>query len=85
MNEVDAGKSISQILALRFIHNKHNSVAYMLILASFTNGRHETHGPTIAVIECPNIHQIKSGIRALEDFPCISVPPNARDCQYQVC
>lgn len=45
--------------------------------------RHEHHGPTIAVIECPNIQSIKAGIRALDEFPCVSIPPNARDCQYQ--
>ena len=27
---------------------------------------------------------MKSGLRALDDFPCVTVPSNARDCQYQV-
>lgn len=42
------------------------------------------HGPVIAVIECPNVLLMKSGIRVLEDFPCVTIPPNARDSQYQV-
>lgn len=46
--------------------------------------RHEHNGPTIALIECPNTQVMKSGIRALDDFPCVSIPSNARDCQYQV-
>lgn len=45
--------------------------------------RHD-HGPTIAVIECPNVQVMKSGVRALDDFPCVSIPANARDSQYQV-
>ncbi|XP_055836278.1 DNA polymerase epsilon catalytic subunit A-like [Solanum dulcamara] len=44
---------------------------------------HRHHGPAVAMIECPNTHLMKSGIRALEDFPCISIPCNARDSQYQ--
>ncbi|XP_030957704.1 DNA polymerase epsilon catalytic subunit A-like isoform X2 [Quercus lobata] len=46
--------------------------------------RHEHHGPTIAVIECPNAQSMKSGIRALDDFPCVTIPSNARDSHYQV-
>ncbi|MCD7471233.1 DNA polymerase epsilon catalytic subunit A [Datura stramonium] len=44
---------------------------------------HRHHGPAVAMIECPNAQLLKSGIRALEDFPCISIPCNARDSQYQ--
>ncbi|KAK1354606.1 DNA polymerase epsilon catalytic subunit [Heracleum sosnowskyi] len=40
-------------------------------------------GPGIAVIECPCVHSIKSGIRALNEFPCVSMPSNANDSQYQ--
>ncbi|KAG0452544.1 hypothetical protein HPP92_025208 [Vanilla planifolia] len=29
-------------------------------------------GPTVAVIECPNIHAITSAVRALDDYPCIT-------------
>lgn len=47
-------------------------------------GRHRHHGPVIAVMECPNIQLLKSGIRSLEDFPCVTIPSNARDSQYQV-
>ncbi|KAK2968076.1 hypothetical protein RJ640_000491, partial [Escallonia rubra] len=39
--------------------------------------------PAIAVIECPNVHLMKSGVRALDDFPCVCIPSNARDSQYQ--
>lgn len=46
--------------------------------------RHQHHGPEVAVIECPNVHLLKSGIRALDDFPCVDIPSNARDSQYQV-
>ncbi|KAK6138450.1 hypothetical protein DH2020_027825 [Rehmannia glutinosa] len=48
-----------------------------------TEYRHRHHGPVIAVIECPNIQLLKSGIRALEEFPCVTIPCNARDSQYQ--
>ncbi|XP_040361849.1 DNA polymerase epsilon catalytic subunit A [Rosa chinensis] len=54
------------------------------ILHQAINEHRHDHGPTIAVIECPNVQLIKSGIRALDDFPCVSIPCNARDSQYQV-
>jgi len=38
----------------------------------------------VAVIECPDVQLLKLGIRALDDFPCLSIPSNARDSQYQV-
>ncbi|CAK7329328.1 unnamed protein product [Dovyalis caffra] len=46
--------------------------------------RDKHHGPTLAVIECPNVHLMKSGVPALDNFPCVSIPSNARDSQYQV-
>ncbi|OAY51429.1 DNA polymerase epsilon catalytic subunit A [Manihot esculenta] len=46
--------------------------------------REKHHGPMLAVIECPNIHLMKSGIPALDNFPCVSIPSNIRDSQYQV-
>lgn len=46
--------------------------------------RSEHHGPMVAVIECPDVQLVKLGIRALDDFPCLSIPSNARDSQYQV-
>ncbi|XP_052190980.1 DNA polymerase epsilon catalytic subunit A-like isoform X2 [Diospyros lotus] len=45
--------------------------------------RQSHHGPAIAVIECPNIHLMKLGIRVLDDFPCVNIPCNARDSNYQ--
>ncbi|RVW54423.1 DNA polymerase epsilon catalytic subunit A [Vitis vinifera] len=44
---------------------------------------HQPHGPEVAVIECPNVHLLKSGIRALDDLPCVNIPSNARDSHYQ--
>lgn len=38
----------------------------------------------VAVIECPDVQLLKLGIRALDDFPCLSIPFNARDSQYPV-
>lgn len=40
-------------------------------------------GPVIAVTECPDSNSLKSRIRALNGFPCLSIPSNARDSQYQ--
>ncbi|KAK4492254.1 hypothetical protein RD792_003057 [Penstemon davidsonii] len=48
-----------------------------------TEYRHHHHGPVIAIIECPNVQLLKSGLRALEDFPCVTIPANGRDSQYQ--
>ncbi|XP_071932173.1 DNA polymerase epsilon catalytic subunit A-like [Coffea arabica] len=45
--------------------------------------RDRHHGPVIAVIECPNSDLLKSNIQALDDFPCVNIPSNARDSQYQ--
>ncbi|VFQ71576.1 unnamed protein product [Cuscuta campestris] len=45
--------------------------------------RNQHHGPVVAITECPNVELFKSGIRALDDFPCLSIPCNARDSQYQ--
>ncbi|XP_072950830.1 DNA polymerase epsilon catalytic subunit A-like [Typha angustifolia] len=50
---------------------------------SLIDYRHQHPGPAIGVIECPNIPAIKSSIRALDDFPCLSIPCNARDSNYQ--
>lgn len=38
----------------------------------------------VAVIECPNPQLLKLAVRALDDFPCLNIPSNARDSQYQV-
>uniref|UniRef100_A0A0R0HLB0 DNA polymerase epsilon catalytic subunit n=1 Tax=Glycine max TaxID=3847 RepID=A0A0R0HLB0_SOYBN len=48
------------------------------------NGHRENHMPMVAVIECPNVQLVKLGIQVLDNFPCLSVPYNARDSQYQV-
>lgn len=46
--------------------------------------RTRLHGPVVAVIECPNFPLLKSGMRALDDFPCVTIHSNGRDSQYQV-
>ncbi|PIN09217.1 DNA-directed DNA polymerase [Handroanthus impetiginosus] len=48
-----------------------------------TGYRHRHHGPIIGVVECPNVQLLKSGIRALEDFPCVRMPSNVHHSQYQ--
>ncbi|CAH9070869.1 unnamed protein product [Cuscuta europaea] len=45
--------------------------------------RNQYHGPAVAIIECPNVQLVKSSVRALDDFPCLTIPCNARDSQYQ--
>ncbi|XP_058067456.1 DNA polymerase epsilon catalytic subunit A-like isoform X2 [Magnolia sinica] len=57
--------------------------AEKLLQRTLNEYRHEHHGPAIGVIECPNIQAMKSGIHVLDDFPCVNIPCNARDSQYQ--
>ncbi|WOK95843.1 DNA polymerase epsilon catalytic subunit A-like [Canna indica] len=45
--------------------------------------RHQHPQPTIGIIECPGFQAMKSGIRILEDFPCVTIPCNGRDSNYQ--
>lgn len=47
--------------------------------------RDQHRGPTLAVVECPNLDTIKTTTPALSEFPCIQVACNARDSHYQVC
>ncbi|KAG6779745.1 hypothetical protein POTOM_016140 [Populus tomentosa] len=58
--------------------------AEKILQGTISELRDKHHGPTLAVIECPNAHLMKSGVPALDDFPCVSIPSNARDSQYQV-
>ncbi|KAL9391175.1 hypothetical protein Peur_015095 [Populus x canadensis] len=62
----------------------HVKDAEKILQGTISELRDQHHGPTLAVIECPNAHLMKSGVPALEDFPCVSIPSNARDSQYQV-
>ncbi|KAI3503881.1 hypothetical protein L1887_32346 [Cichorium endivia] len=55
--------------------------APLLLRCTIVNRDH-LHGPGIAVIECPDVNFRKLGIRALDDFPCVSIPSNACDSQY---
>lgn len=45
--------------------------------------RQQHPGPVIGVIECPKLQALKSAVRALDDFPCVTIPCNARDNNYQ--
>eukprot|EP00268_Persea_americana_P026628 TRINITY_DN2608_c0_g1_i2.p1 TRINITY_DN2608_c0_g1~~TRINITY_DN2608_c0_g1_i2.p1 ORF type:complete len:2201 (+),score=389.42 TRINITY_DN2608_c0_g1_i2:181-6783(+) len=54
-----------------------------LLQRTLSEYRHHHHGPIIGVIECPNAEAMKSRIRILDEFPCINIPCNARDSQYQ--
>ncbi|KAF5727520.1 DNA polymerase epsilon catalytic subunit A [Tripterygium wilfordii] len=55
-----------------------------IIQRAVNEHRHEHRGAAIAVIECPNVNVMKSNVRALDDFPCLKIPSNARDNHYQV-
>ncbi|OVA03605.1 DNA-directed DNA polymerase [Macleaya cordata] len=57
--------------------------AEKLLQKTISDYRHQQHGPAIGVIECPSPHSVRSGIRVLNDFPCVSIPCNARDSHYQ--
>ncbi|XP_039789737.1 DNA polymerase epsilon catalytic subunit A-like isoform X3 [Panicum virgatum] len=45
--------------------------------------RQQHPGPVIGIIECPKLQVIKAAVRALDDFPCVTIPSNARDNNYQ--
>ncbi|XP_062219147.1 DNA polymerase epsilon catalytic subunit A-like [Phragmites australis] len=45
--------------------------------------RQQHPGPVISIIECPKLQDIKAAVRALDDFPCVTIPCNARDNNYQ--
>ncbi|XP_027348237.1 DNA polymerase epsilon catalytic subunit A-like [Abrus precatorius] len=62
----------------------HVKDAETVMQRAISGHRNEHHGPMVAVIECPNVQQVKLGIRALDGFPCLSIPSNARDSQYQI-
>ncbi|GAU25117.1 hypothetical protein TSUD_274060 [Trifolium subterraneum] len=58
--------------------------AETVMQSAINDHRSEHHGPMVAVIECPDVQLLKLGIRALDDFPCLTIPSNARDSQYQI-
>ncbi|KAK9126454.1 hypothetical protein Scep_015300 [Stephania cephalantha] len=62
---------------------RHVKDAEKLMQKTINEYRHQHHGPAIGVIECPKILSTKSGIHVLNDFPCVCIPCNARDSQYQ--
>ncbi|CAL9170786.1 unnamed protein product [Musa hybrid cultivar] len=45
--------------------------------------RHQHLQPAIGIIECPGFQVLKSRIRILEDFPCVTMSFNACDSNYQ--
>ncbi|XP_022730050.1 DNA polymerase epsilon catalytic subunit A-like isoform X3 [Durio zibethinus] len=79
----------TELPARNRISFKVNYVEYVkdaenILQRTISEHRHEHQGPSVAVIECPNTQTMKSGIRALEDLPCVSIPSNARDNDYQL-
>ena len=46
--------------------------------------RQQHPGPVIGIIECPKLQAIRESVHALDDFPCVTIPCNARDNNYQV-
>jgi hypothetical protein len=46
--------------------------------------RQQHPGPVIGIIECPKLQALRESVRALDDFPCVTIPCNARDNNYQV-
>ncbi|KAF9594988.1 hypothetical protein IFM89_035761 [Coptis chinensis] len=68
-------------IAFKVEYVGHVRDAEKLLQRTINEYRH--HGPTVGVIECPKVHSLKSGISVLNDFPCVSIPCNARDSQYQ--
>jgi hypothetical protein len=61
---------------------------YLVILLTIKSKeifcRQQHPGPVIGIIECPKLQAIKAAVRALDDFPCVTIPSNARDNNYQV-
>lgn len=48
-----------------------------------TLNEYRYHGPVIAVLESPNVQAMKAGVHILDEFPCVNIPCNARDSQFQ--
>ncbi|TKY67092.1 DNA polymerase epsilon catalytic subunit A [Spatholobus suberectus] len=64
-------------------HVKDAETVMQRAINGHSHGR-ENHVPMVAVVECPNVQLVKLGIRALDDFPCLRIPYNTRDSQYQI-
>ncbi|XP_068664091.1 DNA polymerase epsilon catalytic subunit A-like isoform X2 [Aristolochia californica] len=56
--------------------------AEKLLQRALSDYRNQLHGPTIGLIECPDVLGMKSGIHVLDEFPCVKIPCNARDSHY---
>lgn len=59
-------------------------VILFIINSKETFCRQQHSGPVVGIIECPKLQAIKVAIRALDDLPCVTIPSNARDNNYQV-
>ncbi|CAN1252331.1 DNA polymerase epsilon catalytic subunit A [Linum perenne] len=62
----------------------HVKDAEILLQGKINELRDKYQGPTVAVIESPDAKVIKSVLPALDNFPCVNIPSNARDSQYQI-
>lgn len=60
-----------------------NADAGRLLQKTLIEYRDQHRGPTLAVVECPNLDTTKNTISALSELPCIQVSCNARDSNYQ--
>ncbi|XP_020527261.1 DNA polymerase epsilon catalytic subunit A [Amborella trichopoda] len=71
----------SVIIKVDYVGNAKD--AERLLQGALTEFRHEHPRPTVGVIECPNMQTLESHLPVLDDFPCVTIPCNARDNQYQ--
>ncbi|KMT05520.1 hypothetical protein BVRB_7g176430 [Beta vulgaris subsp. vulgaris] len=75
--------SVSQgVISYKVDYVVQNDEAEKIMQKTISGHRPHNHRPGLAVIECPNVSLLKSGIQALNDLPCVSIPANARDCHY---
>eukprot|EP01018_Ginkgo_biloba_P017404 Gb_06608 [translate_table: standard] len=54
-----------------------------LLQRAVNDYRDQHRGPTLSVIECPHAELLNAVVPVLSNFPCVKVPCNARDSQYQ--
>lgn len=61
-----------------------HSTSFMLTHAIILIYRSTNRGPTVAIIESPNVQLLKSVVKVLDDFPCLNILYDAHHSQYQV-
>ncbi|BBN04847.1 DNA polymerase epsilon subunit 1 [Marchantia polymorpha subsp. ruderalis] len=54
-----------------------------LLNRSLVEFRDQHPGPTVALTQCPNTEDLMAIIPLLNEFPCVQIPCNVRDSQYQ--